>query len=473
MICIFVDAPNHFTPKAEFAIESMLSVYDCPFYFVKQATDFRKSDHVKLYYGSNSELIEATDVHLFSSEVAFEYFSSREVFNEELCMMIETEYGENLPVLFHKSDSQFDLVASAFYFLSDWEKALPTSRDAHRRVLYKNTLAGKLGIANRPVVNEFTGIIVGEIRDRTNLEIQRRQWGGRDFAAVITHDIDRIRKKYAGTVKRELYDIPLKNAHNLPVRKRIKRMTGSAKDLLTPGDTYETSILKSFEFEKELGVTPTFLFKSIINKHKNDAADYLSNPFFETIVSNLVEMNAEIGLHASYEAGFDAQLFSKEKKQLENKLHRVVESHRYHYVRYDHTFGFRILWHGGIKTDSSIGWAEMAGFRTGFTHPHYIFDIELNQKIPVLQLPMMLMDMQLFHYMGLSEKEAVQYAKQQVDIVRRYGGVVVWNFHHLIYDDVEAPGCAQLFEKGLRYLHKKNSLFITMKECYDYYTKTL
>lgn len=56
------------------------------------------------------------------------------------------------------------------------------------------------------------------------------------------------------------------------------------------------------------------------------------------------------------------------------------------------------------------------------------------------------MDTQSFGYMKLDVVDAIEDSKAILNTVKRHAGVMVWNFHHHIYDTLDAPGWHKLLD---------------------------
>ncbi len=475
-VYIHADVPALFRPKAVFALKTMLSA----FFLRGHITEVSAAEldgagpGIRLYYGSeplkNSPDFDLCIRHDDSACKYYELGGKYDFGN----VFYEQEYG--FPVLFGQQRPPdrkagiiySDLVASAFYFLSDWEFVNEhTVPDQHGRLRYEESLASRLGIGDTPVVNQYAEHMMDLLRgvkpEVTHSPAMRGSW----FGACITHDLDRIKKRYKGTVKREFFDIPVLNAHNLSLKQRYHRLVGSARDLLRPEDTYQASIRAMFRKEAELGIPPTVYFKSIITKHRNDAADYLHEPFMNEILSELSGMGGSCGLHASYTAGYNEPLFTAEKLKLERRLGRDVLHHRFHYLRYHPRRLAAVLRKSDIKTDSSVGWASRAGFRSAFTWPYYLFDLERNMESAVLEVPLMMMEVQFYNYMNMNPEQALQHCRKQADTVRKYGGVLCWNFHQHALDEAETPGGSFLFKESLDYLSSLKPVFLTLSDAHE------
>lgn len=469
-----IQVPESFRNKAAFALKTLLSVccYQSELLFLDIDSQHVPDAHI--FYGLKRNLQENPNIiQITTSKEAIDYF---ELKHSHIPSDITwNSIGEkNIPILFHDSSSEIknslnDVVASAFFFLSDWQSHLAGSRDEHGRRIFEDSFQSIFTINDVPIVDYYAKMVANELEKKGYIFKKHSLWNNRPFGAVITHDFDRIKKRTFGSFIREFIEVPFLNKINLSPKDRVNRFKKSFSSLLSFDDGYQNSIRKVFKLHEQLNIKPTVLLKSISKKHTNDARDYLQDPFMAEIISNIGLLNGEIGLHSSYEAGYDASLFQRERAQLENRIKMNVVSHRHHYLRYNEIKGLDVAINSGILVDSTLGWAHSTGYRTGTTFPHFTYDLNKNTTSPLLELPLMLMDMQFSKYMGMSTSDGFHFAKRQVDEAVSTGGLVVWNFHHHIYDNAEFPEGAFLLENSLNYLTKKQPLFLTMSEVYDHY----
>jgi hypothetical protein len=425
-----------------------------------------------LYYGLKSDHFPTGNVvHIAASTDAIAYFVTRKPITLSGVTTVPGVLTDTVPILFNNRktagipDSREsiipDIIASAFYFLSDWQSGTETEPDSHGRFRYAESIQSKLGI-DFPIVNEYA-LMLGQKLEYAGISTGTMSWKGAAFALGLTHDIDRIRKKTKGTWARETVDFLLLNKNRKSFPERLDRWQASVLDLLTPGDTYQDSIMKLLDFSERNGIMPTLFIQSNIRKHPNDAANYLGLPFFGSMIEKVARVGGEIGYHPGYMAGHSSSLFAEELKQLEQKTLSGIRSVRFHYLRFDPERFAGLLSEHSVESDSSLAWAEQAGTRTGCVSPHTLFDRNKNKATNVLELPMTAMDVQLLNYMNLNISESVDLLRKQVDLVERYNGVVVWNFHHHTYDPIEAPGWHRMFGQSLNYAIERKPYYETFK----------
>jgi hypothetical protein len=457
VIRVCIEVPPLFYPKAEYALRNLLTILRRKMVVVTSDELIAEGG---LYYGlKNDRFPSGKVVHITASTDAIDYFATRKPIVITGITNVQGVHADAVPVLFsnhtaagiHDSREDIipDIIASAFYFLSDWQSGTATEPDSHGRFRYAESIQSKLGI-DFPIVNEYA-LLLGRRLELAGIRAGTMSWKGSAFALGLTHDIDRIMKKTKGTWARESVDFLLLNKNRKSFPERLDRWQSSVIDLLTPGDTYQDSIMKLLDFSERAGIRPTLFFQSNIHKHPNDAANYLGLPFFDKMIEKATRAGCEIGFHPGYMAGYPGGLFEEELKQLEQKTGAGIRSVRFHYLRFDAERFAGLLSEHSVENDSSVAWAEQAGTRTGCVSPHTLFDRNKNRGTNVIELPMTAMDVQLLHYMNLNISGSVDLLRKQVDLVERYNGVVVWNFHHHIYDPIEAPGWHRLFGQSLNY----------------------
>lgn len=469
LVRVALGVPEHFVPKALYAIRVLLAPFGLKAELVDIDDVFANGG---IYYGSfpypdltgNGKVIA-----IESLPETWDYFERRDLYDPLQVKYIEIDGSNSVPVLFGSADTvdttgnairvYFDLVASAFYWLSDWQDVTRPERDSHDRQPFHGSLQQHLKLHTRTVVDEY-----GEILSSLAGEIAQFQ----PMAAckmVLSHDIDRIRKKTAGIAVRETLDYLLLNRRSERIGQRLKRWATSMRQLVGDQDAYETSIMRLLDEHHDRDNTSCFLFKSVIERHLHDANDYLSQPFFETMLGRVKGESHEMGYHSGYEAGGNPDQLRAEYGRLCNRVGKSIKVHRSHYLRYKEGVTFVELEKLGVLIDSSMAWAEQTGFRAQTCHPYPLFDIASNRMLNIIEVPLAVMDTQPFGYMKLSAEGAIQDATEILATVRRYNGVMVWNFHHHIFDSLDAPNWNELLLAAFDM--SKSSQVVTFESIYD------
>jgi hypothetical protein len=470
MLYVALGVPEHFVPKAQYAIRVLLAPFNVDIIW-SDVGDV--SLHGGIYYGvfPYPDLLGERPVLCIESlPQTWEYFDSRNRYNPSDTVYNGFGLSTPVPILFgsHGVDQRqvgitmihADLVASAFFWLSDWQDSTRSEKDSHGRQPFHGSMQQFLQLHHRAVVDEYSDLLARFLEPLGTLTNKKKQW-----QTIYSHDIDRIQKKTAGIVVRESLDYLLLNKLNQGFRERINRWGKSMAQFVRGADAYEASIIRILNEHASRDIQGCFLFKSIIHRHIHDANDYLGYPFFDVVMAMVRELNIEIGFHSGYEAGGNPDLMRSEYGKLCNRVGQHIDVHRSHYLRYNEGITFPMLEQLGVKVDSSVAWADHTGFRAQTCRPYPLFDISSNKELGVLEIPLSVMDTQSFGYMKLDAEDAIDDSITLVNTVKRHAGVMVWNFHHHIYDDVDAPGWYQLldtaFDMGM------SSQITTFKKIYE------
>src|SRR5690606_28202940 len=102
---------------------------------------------------------------------------------------------------------------------------------------------------------------------------------------------------------------------------------------------------------------------------------------------------------------------------------------RQHYLRWEAPTTWRAWASAGLDYDSSVGYADHAGFRSGTCHDHRVFDVARAELLPLVERPLIAMEGTLLdnRYMALDLAEAVNTAVTLANVCARFGG----NFNFL------------------------------------------
>jgi hypothetical protein len=441
---VALGVPNHFAPKARYAFRVLLAPYDVEIEWCEPKDVLQQGG---CYYGSLpiGDIQPSQSVYVISSESStWEFFQDIEGKQTPKYYQRADDDGAELPILFGNPNhpnkdilAHFladDLIASAFYWLSDWQEITHKARDSHGRILFKGSLHDRLGLAYRALVDEYGEYLLQFLGHQP--EALRRSARVR---SIVSHDIDRIKKKTAGIIVRESWDYLILNRLKMPLVQRLKRWIEAMRQFISPSDAYQESISKLLDHSRTYSLPTTFFFKSIIDRHSHDASDYLDHSYFRYLREQVLQQPFEIGYHSGYLAGSRLDVLQKEWEQLNHHVGTQVRIHRSHYLRYDARITSPALQELSFQVDSSIAWADHIGLRAQTSHPYPIFDLVSNRELSILEVPLSVMDTQCFGYMKVSSDQALEHISRLLNTIKRYKGVVVWNFHHHIHDPLDAP----------------------------------
>ncbi|MGH2997072.1 MAG: polysaccharide deacetylase family protein, partial [Gaiellaceae bacterium] len=166
------------------------------------------------------------------------------------------------------------------------------------------------------------------------------------------------------------------------------------------------------------------------------------------LVAELREDGAEVGLHGSYTSAEDAGRLGAEKQALE-RLAGPVAGQRYHFLRIDPHANLAPLAELGFRYDSTLGFADAPGFRAGIAHPFRPWSEELGGPLPLVEVPLPLMDTTLAEtqYLGLSARAAAAHVDALLDWAAAHGGGFAVLWHTNRFDPPTAAGWDRLYER--------------------------
>jgi hypothetical protein len=166
------------------------------------------------------------------------------------------------------------------------------------------------------------------------------------------------------------------------------------------------------------------------------------------VVETLLELGAEVGLHASYSAAFDRELIASEKAELE-RLGAAVDGQRFHYLRVDPHANLALLEELGFRYDSSLGFAGTLGFRAGIAHPFRPWDLERDRALRLIEIPLAAMDVTVAEarYLGLTVAEAERRLLALLDWAAGHGGGFSILWHTDRFDPATAGGWDALYAR--------------------------
>jgi hypothetical protein len=338
-----------------------------------------------------------------------------------------------------------DIVAAAFYFLSLHEEWTTERRDQFGRFPASDSLLGKRGEVDRPVVSEYARVFAAATGVRQTKNGAGTRYGGRSAAAVMTHDIDYLSKFTPGLLFRELVKNFLFNRRHVNAGERITRLREYLSYARRANDPYVVSLLRMLEEEQRLGIAASWLFKAGGND-KRDVTYSLTSVRARDMIALLRDAGQDIGLHPSFHSHTDPVMLALEAQRLRQAVGGELRSIRQHYLRLEYPVTWRQQSAEGFTVDSTLGFAEQEGFRNGVCHPFLPWDLAAGAAIPLWELPLTAMDGTLAHYRGLDTTAAKEHITSLLDIVAAHEGVAVLLFHNTSYDAHDFPGWGEVFE---------------------------
>ena len=325
-----------------------------------------------------------------------------------------------------------DLFAGAFFMLTRWEEALEVKKDLHNRFPASAAAIVKEGFVLRPVVDEYTFLLrnwllaIGYlIPDNTST-----------YKVIPTCDVDipfywrskPVWKALGGRLLKHWNLI--ESAKDLSAYKAVQ--SGKEKD---PYDTFDYLMTLA---EKNGN---RFQFNFIGGgKTKFEGYYKIDDPQIKTLIAEMKSRGHGIGLHPSYDACNDASLIIEQKQAVEINAGVSINQSRQHYLRFALPETWRHLAAAGIEEDSTLGYAAEPGFRCGTCKPFPVFDIHQREQLPLIERPLLIMDVSFRMYKNLSIEESIDLCEKIKAQVRKHNGELVILWHNSNLSEMDGWG---------------------------------
>lgn len=336
----------------------------------------------------------------------------------------------------------YDLVSFVFWNLNRIEEKNDKKKDKHYRCLGVNSYAFRNNYLYRPVVDEWM-IIIKKLILKYEPKVKFKE---SKFTLEPTHDID-IAFKYLQLnyyqIFRKFFSVlikkkSLKRAFKILIKIiRIKR----GQINLDPFNTFE----KLMSISESLNTKSIFYLQTNISNPLYDTKRDIRNIYYTEILKEIIKRDHILGIHPSYEAFKNRNLILKEKNKLEkllidHKINKKIIHSRMHYLRWDHQKSITSLEKTGIKFDSTLGYPDTGGFKSGTCFSYKPFNCSTNRISNIIIKPLIIMDDTLFSksYLSLNSKKAKNLAIKLKKECKNVGGTfnILWhnnNFNNSIF----------------------------------------
>lgn len=304
----------------------------------------------------------------------------------------------------------YDLLGLTYWMLSRQEEIGSRRLDNHGRFPATASHAYQHGYLERPLVDEWLHIL-GQVIQRTWPNIPLRQ---HQFALRVSHDVDQpslyafkswpaIARMMAG------HALKRRDLNALITAPYVKIAT---KTQLIPADPYHT-------FDWLMDHSEAHQLKSAFyficgRTHPAQDADYEpEHPVIRHLMRRIHARGHEIGLHPSYHTCQHPERIAQEANRLrkicaEEGIEQPLWGGRMHYLRWEQPTTLYGWEQAGMHYDSTLGYADQAGFRCGTCFEYPAFD-PIRQAVLKLRIrPLIAMECSVIDaaYMGLGQTQA-------------------------------------------------------------------
>ncbi|HXR80346.1 MAG TPA: polysaccharide deacetylase family protein, partial [Saprospiraceae bacterium] len=384
MITIYI--PNNFIAERRYAVDTLLRYYcGIEIDIIPRPGQI----HYVLMWEEKSIVIED---HFFGQTIVGYSYIAADRIPEKITETTQAGfqhavniYGQdNLEIFPDKIVSGLDVFAGAFFMLTRWEEALGLYEDLHGRFPAAQSVVVKSGFILRPIVDEYVALLKSWLKQLGYPVPETKD----SFKVVPTCDVDMPYfwlKKPRWKVILSQWLANMKLSTLKQTRAKIKAIKAGVEQDPYDQFDYMMSLAEkaglSFDFNMLVGG---------ISKYEGYYS--VTDPRIQELMKSFIKRNHRIGLHPSYNSFLDSKLIFEEKQLLAKHASTPIKSSRQHYLRYSVSATARYLVDASIKEDSTLGYAAEPGFRCGTSKPFPIFDIALQKTLPLLERPLLIMD---------------------------------------------------------------------------------
>ena len=365
---------------------------------------------------------------------------------------------DGLPLLFPTADTtapfdrpdgaarfNFDVLKAAFFLLSAYQEHASAERDQWGRFPYASSLQARMGFVGVPLVNHYFRWLVQSIvcvASQSGFEAHEvSPLGGPSL--YLTHDVDLAHYlTWRKTLFRFAQVVGLRRCDTS--RKRLlaaaMRSLAHMTHLARTADPY-WSFDKMADTEAYMGFTSTYFLLPDDGGPFPPDYSLSADPDIVALRRRLVALGHTVGLHAPIRC--------QTAHDYAAHLARIPEAAphcRQHFLAVSQPDSLRGMAEAGIRLDASLGFSEHEGFRNSYCHPFHPFDHVAQKALPIVEVPLAVMDVTILRHRALSYDEAFLAVGDLLDQVRLFGGVFCLLWHNSSFDETYNPGVGRFYD---------------------------
>lgn len=339
-----------------------------------------------------------------------------------------------------------------------------------------------------PVISQWIAQQAGQNKSKNKDYQALPIWPqGKKFAVCLTHDVDWISFNSLRAQIRHL-KVCLRTTRQESGRNQafLNSLATIANSLFRKIKKEDKTIVFEpwLELEDSLGFRSTFFFfpdrasryhvYDGLYYQYQDRLTFQGKRIFVPDLMRKLEMHGwEVGLHGTFESFDNGEELKLQKEQIEKSLNREIVSTRQHYLHFDIKKTPLVQSKAGFKYDTSFGFNFLIGFRNGLAFPFFHYDLQSDEPIPILQIPLHIQDSALFNSIKLdtAPELAVRYLKEIIDKVEKINGCVTLSWHPNYYNDKQWPGWFRVYRELLTYIASRDAWVAPVREIGEWWNQ--
>jgi peptidoglycan/xylan/chitin deacetylase (PgdA/CDA1 family) len=259
----------------------------------------------------------------------------------------------------------------------------------------------------------------------------------REFRTILTHDVD---EPFSYALKSPITALKQLGNDLLKSKKPVMAFDNAYKWLQIRRGVIELDPYNTFDYimdtSEKLNLKSQFHF--IAERCTAFDGNYnLHHRLLRKLMRKISTRGHEIGLHSSYGSADNPFQTRKEIDALktlcsEEGISQSVWCSRQHYLRWETPTTSDNLEFAGLDYDTTLSYADAAGFRCGVCYEFPLFNILARQCLKLRERPLVVMECSVIdeRYMNLgTDDEAFAVIKSVKDTCRRFNGdfTILWH----------------------------------------------
>ena len=305
---------------------------------------------------------------------------------------------------------KYDLFWNAFIFLSRLEEHLSENNGRRVQGYSFNHLRFDKLTFDKPIVNN----LFDELERMIKNSFPNLTFGEKEKPVIeLSHDVDYIEKTIQLRLKQTAFNLcnALRSIHN-PAQ-FLKNCFKTVKFLFSCSSYWCFDYWENLE--KKANKRSVFYVyakseKKVFKSWFIDPSyDLRRNKKLQQKLKDLIAGGFEVGLHGSSSSALDEESLAKEKEILEGCLGCEIKKVRQHWLEYEENTTPYI--HSKLfQYDSSLGWNDIAGFRSGCASRHRPYDHKNQKAFSFFETPLIIIDSSIFDYHANNIDKAIDRA---------------------------------------------------------------
>ena len=319
-----------------------------------------------------------------------------------------------------------DIIGASFFLLTRLEELLNTcNKDDHGRFPDQECFLIKYNLHKRPLINEYINLLKYFIESTTETELKYKK----NYSVSISHDVDEIFQLFP--IKNFIKTLGADLIHRKSLSLAINTFVTLIKSIFNkkndPFYTYQYLMNTSEKY----GLQSEFYFIPSL-KGEPDFRYNINDKAVIKIIENILERKHIFGIHPSYSTFKNPDQLKKEKRRLEEVSNHKVTCGRQHFLRFHNPETWQHWDNLGLEQDSSVGFIDHAGFKTGICYEHKVFDVINRKTLNLTNRPLTVMEVALKR-VEITPEEFKNEILELAKITSSYNGdfMLLWHNNNL------------------------------------------